>query len=51
MLVALERVPRADVAPGQEHGAVLLVAGRVENVAEINRFAQALLDPPDESWV
>src|SRR3954468_191169 len=51
MLVALERMSRADVAPGQEHGAVLLVAGRVEDVAEIDRFAQAFLDPPDESLV
>src|SRR6185312_8909394 len=51
MLVAFERMPRADVAPGQKHGAVALVAGRVEDVAEIDRFAQALLDPPDESGV
>ena len=48
---AMQGMPRADVAPGQKHGAVLLVAGRVEDVAEIDRFAQAFLDPPDKSLV
>src|SRR5947209_19271848 len=51
VLVPLERIARADVAPGKEHGAILLVAGRVEDVAKIDRLAQTILDSLDERGI
>ena len=51
VLVSLERMARANVAPGQEHRAVLLVAGRVEYVAKVRRLSQILLDSLDERGI
>jgi hypothetical protein len=51
VLVPLEGTTRADVAPGEENGAILLVAGRVEDVAKIDGLAQTILDSLDERGI